>query len=101
GFLAAALGGVAWILWGENAGSGVVCLATCAGLVLSGAIVALRGAFASREHLRAMSGWIGTENPVAARIVCWVALAVILALAVLAGLLACSEGLRRSFGISR
>ena len=100
GFFAAALTGIALLFFGVQGARGVGCLVTFIGLGLVGLIVALRGAFASREQLLHMSDWIGTKNPTAARIVCWLFLVVIFGLACLAGYMAISPEFRRWIGFA-
>lgn len=64
-------------------------------------IGALRGAFASEVDLLDMAGWIGSSNPMLARIVCWLSLVVLVGIAVLTVALAVSSELRRATGAFR
>ncbi len=79
--VAAILGGIALIFFGLTASGVVAWLVTVGAASVIGFVVALCGAFASRERLLALAPWIGTKNPVLARVVCWVALLFFLGLA--------------------
>jgi hypothetical protein len=88
--IALILGGLALILGGEKASSGITCLVTFGGMTLVGFVVALCGVVASRQRLLALSPWIGTKNPIVARIVCWIVLLFFVGLAVIVILVAVS-----------
>jgi hypothetical protein len=96
--LVAVIGLAVWADWGKYARS-LACILAVLIPYLAGLYTAARGAFASRDRLLLMADRIGTSSPTTARVLCVVALVVLLGIGGLGAYTAVSPEFRRSLGI--